>query len=155
MSDKTIIHTDGSALGNPGPGGWGAVLRYKDNYKEISGGFKNTTNNRMELTAVIEALQALTRPCDVVLYSDSKYFLDAIRKGWLKNWLKNGWKTAGKKPVKNKDLWQKIIPLIEKHSIQYEWVKGHSGNPDNERCDILAKEAAQLPGLPKDPGFTE
>lgn len=155
MSDKTIIHTDGSALGNPGPGGWGAVLRYKDNCKEISGGFKNTTNNRMELTAVIEALQALTRPCDVVLYSDSKYFLDAIRKGWLKNWLKNGWKTAGKKPVKNKDLWQKIIPLIEKHSIQYEWVKGHSGNPDNERCDILAKEAAQLPELPKDPGFTE
>lgn len=150
---QVIIHTDGSALGNPGPGGWGAVLRYGDTQKEISGGFCETTNNRMELTAVIEALTTLTRPCKVVLYSDSKYFLDAIRQKWLDNWQKKGWKTAAKKPVKNQDLWRKILPLIEKHDIQYEWVKGHSGNPDNERCDVLAKEAASQSGLPVDPGY--
>lgn len=137
-----IIHTDGSALGNPGPGGWGAVLRFGDTKKELSGGFRETTNNRMELTAVIEALSALTRPCDVELHSDSKYFLDAIRQNWIGNWQKRGWKTAAKKPVKNQDLWQRILPLIAKHNISYNWVKGHSGNPDNERCDELAKAAA-------------
>ncbi|NJB67885.1 ribonuclease HI [Desulfobaculum xiamenense] len=155
-NDRTtvIIHTDGSALGNPGPGGWGAVLRFGDTARELSGGFRQTTNNRMELTAVIEALTALTRPCSVVLYSDSKYFLDAIRQGWLANWQKKGWMTAGKKPVKNKDLWLKIIPLLKAHTIRYEWVKGHSGNPDNERCDVLAKTAAATPGQPVDTGYT-
>ena len=145
------IFTDGSCLGNPGPGGWGAVLLFDGERKEISGGFSGTTNNRMELTAVIEALSVLTRPCKISLHSDSKYFLDAIRQGWLKNWKRNGWKTAAKKPVKNQDLWLRLDPLLAIHDIDYVWVKGHSGNPENERCDILARTEAGKPGLPKDP----
>ena len=150
--DAVTIFTDGSCLGNPGPGGWAAVLIFGDKRKELSGGFKGTTNNRMELTAVIEALDSLKRPCKIELHSDSKYFLDAIRQGWLKNWKRNGWKTAAKKPVKNQDLWRRLDPLIAAHDISYNWVKGHSGNPENERCDILAKTEAAKPGQPADPG---
>ncbi|MBU1003563.1 MAG: ribonuclease HI [Proteobacteria bacterium] len=150
--DKVTIYTDGSCLGNPGPGGWGAVLRFGEHRKELSGGFCATTNNRMELMAVIEALSILTRRSQVELFSDSKYFLDAIREGWLKNWKRNGWKTAAKKPVKNQDLWLRLDPLLAEHDIRYNWVKGHSGVPENERCDILARNEAGKSGQPKDPG---
>jgi len=150
---KTIvIHTDGSCLGNPGPGGWAAVLVCGEYRKELSGGFSGTTNNRMELTAVIEALAALKRPSKIQLHSDSKYFLDAIRQGWLRNWKRNGWQTAAKKPVKNQDLWLRLDPLLTAHEIEYNWVKGHSGNPENERCDLLARTEAAKRNLPKDPG---
>lgn len=151
-TDNVTIYTDGSCLGNPGPGGWGAVLRFGEHRKELSGGFSCTTNNRMELTAVIEALSILTRRSKIQLYSDSKYFLDAIRQGWLKNWKKNGWKTAAKQPVKNQDLWRRLDPLLAAHDIQYNWVKGHSGVPENERCDVLARTEAARPDQPKDPG---
>ncbi|WP_147819913.1 ribonuclease HI [Salidesulfovibrio onnuriiensis] len=141
MSDVTL-YTDGSCLGNPGPGGYGAVLIFGEHRKELAQGFKDTTNNRMELRAVIEGLRALTRPCSVELYTDSKYVQQAITKGWLKNWQKNGWQTAAKKPVKNQDLWRDLMPLLEKHRIDFRWVKGHSGHPENERCDELARTAA-------------
>jgi ribonuclease HI len=147
------IHTDGACLGNPGPGGWAAVLVYGDTRKEISGGFSRTTNNRMEILAVIMALEALNRPSRGTLYSDSKYFLDALNKGWLKNWKRNGWKTAAKKPVKNRDLWMRLDPLLQKHDLELKWVKGHSGDPENERCDELAKAAAMAAGLLPDPGY--
>lgn len=154
MSNKVTIYTDGSCLGNPGPGGYGAVLIYgeykgdkADNYKELSQGYKETTNNRMELRAVIVALESLTRSCEVELWTDSKYVQQAITKKWLKNWLKNGWKTAAKKPVKNQDLWRMLIPLIEKHDVNFNWVKGHSGHMLNERVDDLARDAASGPGL--------
>ncbi len=150
MSNRVIIYTDGSCLGNPGPGGYGAILIYgeykgekADNYKELSQGYRNTTNNRMELMAVIVALGALTRPCEVELWTDSKYVQQAITKNWLKNWLKNGWKTAAKKPVKNQELWRQLLPLIEKHTVEFKWVKGHSGQRLNERVDDLARMAAQ------------
>lgn len=148
-----VAYTDGSALGNPGPGGYGVVLRMEDNSKELSGGYARTTNNRMELLAVIKALEALQRPCTVAVYSDSKYVIDALRQGWLANWQKNGWKTAGKKAVKNQDLWQQLLPLTAQHSCTWHWVKGHHGNPDNERCDTLAKEAASANRLPPDRGY--
>jgi ribonuclease HI len=148
-----IIHTDGSCLGNPGPGGWAAVLTGNDARKELCGGYRLTTNNRMELMAVIEALSALTRPCKVELHSDSQYFLHALTKGWLRNWKRNGWLTAAKKPVKNRDLWQRLDPLLAAHRIDYRWVKGHSGNRENERCDLLARREAGRRDLPEDPGF--
>lgn len=156
MADRpsVVIHTDGSCLGNPGPGGWAAVLVCGDKRKELSGGYRSTTNNRMELMAVIEALSALKESCAVELHSDSQYFLHALTKGWLKNWKKNGWKTAAKKPVKNRDLWMRLDPLLAAHDIDYRWVKGHSGNPENERCDDLARREAGKPGLPPDEGFT-
>ncbi len=148
-----IVYTDGACLGNPGPGGWAAVLLYKDARKELWGGFRETTNNRMELLAVIEALSAFIRPCAVTLYTDSKYLSDAVTKGWLNSWQKNSWKTAAKKPVKNQDLWRRLIPLLDKHRVEFKWVRGHSGNTENERCDALAKQAAEQPGLPRDEGF--
>ncbi len=141
MSD-VFLYTDGSCLGNPGPGGYGAVLIFGEHRKELSQGYRDTTNNRMELRAVIEGLRTLTRPCSVKLYTDSKYVQQAITKGWLANWRKNGWKTAAKKPVKNQDLWRDLMPLLEKHQIDFRWVKGHSGHPENERCDELARTAA-------------
>ncbi|WP_243544737.1 ribonuclease HI [Pseudodesulfovibrio tunisiensis] len=139
---RVTIYTDGSCLGNPGPGGYGAVLVYGDNRKELSQGYRNTTNNRMELLAVITALDSLTRSCSVDLYTDSKYVQQAITKDWLGNWQKNGWKTSAKKPVKNQDLWQRLLPLIKKHDVSFRWVKGHAGHPENERCDDLARTAA-------------
>ena len=132
------LFTDGACSGNPGPGGWGAILRYGDKEKELCGGEKETTNNRMELTAVIEALSALKEPCIVKLTTDSKYVCDAILNGWVYSWQKNGWKKADKKPALNVDLWEKLLPLLDKHEVKFNWVKGHNGHKENERCDQLA-----------------
>ena len=138
---KTVtIYTDGACSGNPGPGGWGAILEYMGHEKELSGGEKNTTNNRMELTAVIKALQALKEPCTVELYSDSKYVLDALQKGWAVSWRKKGWIKSDKKPALNPDLWETLLNLVEMHDVRYHWVKGHASNPKNNRCDELAVE---------------
>ena len=130
--------TDGACSGNPGPGGWGAVLRYNGHEKELSGGERETTNNRMELTAVIMGLSALKEPCEVRLVTDSKYVADGITKGWAESWRKNNWRKADKKPALNPDLWEQLLDLIAKHNVTIEWVKGHAGHPENERCDQLA-----------------
>ena len=132
------IFTDGACSGNPGPGGFGAILRYNGKEKELSGGEKETTNNRMELTAVIEALSALKEPCKVRLVTDSKYVADGITKGWAESWRKNNWRKADKKTALNPDLWEKLLNLIEIHEVTIDWVKGHAGHPENERCDQLA-----------------
>lgn len=132
------IFTDGACSGNPGPGGWGAILRYGDKEKELCGGEKETTNNRMELTAVIEALGALKEPCIVKLTTDSKYVCDAILNGWVYSWQKSDWKKADKKPALNVDLWEKLLPLLDRHEVKFNWVKGHNGHKENERCDQLA-----------------
>ncbi len=132
------LYTDGACSGNPGPGGWGAILIYKGTEKELSGGENSTTNNRMELTAVIEGLSALKESCIVELYSDSKYVIDGLSKGWAASWRKNGWKKADKKPALNPDLWEILLSLTEKHQMRYHWVKGHAENPYNNRCDELA-----------------
>jgi len=142
---EVIIYTDGGCDPNPGSGGYGAVLIFGKHRKEIYGGFRLTTNNRMELTAVIEALKALKEPCKVSLYSDSKYIVNAMTQGWIQNWIKKRWKK-----VKNPDLWKLLVELTEIHQVQFNWVKGHSGIPENERCDQLALEASKLPGLPAD-----
>ncbi|MFD1611012.1 ribonuclease HI [Sphingomonas tabacisoli] len=136
------IATDGACKGNPGPGGWGAVLRFGDRERDMSGGEPLTTNNRMELTAAIEALNALKRPCRVQLSTDSRYVMDGLTR-WLKGWQRNGWKTSDKKPVKNADLWQALIDAAAPHRIEWTWVKGHAGHPDNERADKLASDAAR------------
>lgn len=135
------IFTDGACSGNPGPGGWGAVLRYQGIEKELSGGEPSTTNNRMELTAIIEALSCLKEPCNVTLTTDSKYAADGITKGWAASWKRNGWRKADKKPALNSDLWEKILQLLEIHKVKIVWVKGHAGHPENERCDTLATTA--------------
>lgn len=132
------IFTDGACSGNPGPGGYGAILRVGTNVKELSGGEKHTTNNRMELSGVIFALKALKYPCDVVLTTDSKYVCDSVTKGWAKKWQSNGWKKADKKPAINVDLWEQLLALLEIHNVKFVWVKGHAGHPENERCDELA-----------------
>lgn len=142
---KVEIATDGACKGNPGPGGWGALIRSGDQEKELSGGEKLTTNNRMEMTAAIEGLNALKRPCRVTLSTDSRYVMDGLTK-WIKGWQKNGWKTASKQPVKNADLWQALIAAAEPHRIEWVWVKGHAGHPDNERVDRLASDAAIAAG---------
>jgi ribonuclease HI len=139
------IYTDGACLGNPGRGGWGAILIWQDQKKELSGGEANTTNNRMELMAAIKALEAVKRPVPIRLVSDSTYLRDGITK-WINGWRKNGWKTASKTPVANQDLWQRLDELNQSHDISWEWVKGHSGHPMNERCDDMARqEAERLP----------
>ena len=132
------IFTDGACSGNPGPGGWGAVLRYNGREKELSGGERDTTNNRMELTAVIKALEQLKEPCRVMLTTDSKYVSDGIGKGWAVSWQKNGWRKADKKPALNPDLWERLLELLKVHDVTINWVKGHAGHPENERCDELA-----------------
>ncbi|MBQ8670796.1 MAG: ribonuclease HI [Oscillospiraceae bacterium] len=132
------LFTDGACSGNPGPGGWGAILCYKGAEKELSGGEESTTNNRMELTAAIEGLAALKEPCKVTLYSDSKYLVDAITKGWAVGWRSRGWRKADKQPALNVDLWQRLLDLLEQHQVTFVWVKGHAGHPENERCDRLA-----------------
>jgi len=142
---KVEIATDGACKGNPGPGGWGAVIRAGGHEKELSGGDPMTTNNRMELTAVIEALNALKRPCAVMLSTDSRYVMDGLTK-WIHGWRRNGWKTAAKKPVKNAELWQALVEATARHRITWEWVKGHAGHPDNERADRLASDAAIAAG---------
>ncbi len=136
---KTVtIYTDGACSGNPGPGGWGAILRYQGNEKELSGGEAHTTNNRMELLGVISALQALKEPCVVELYSDSKYVIDALEKGWAQGWKRRGWIKADKKPALNSDLWELLLELVSRHEVHYHWVKGHAENEYNNRCDRLA-----------------
>ncbi len=136
---KTVtIYTDGACSGNPGPGGWGAILEFNGVEKELAGGEPDTTNNRMELTAVIRALQALKEPCIVELYSDSKYVIDALEKGWAVGWKKRGWVKSDKKPALNPDLWEELLALTQKHTLHYHWVKGHASNPKNNRCDELA-----------------
>ena len=136
---KTVtLYTDGACSGNPGPGGWGAILEWGGVEKELSGGESKTTNNRMELTAVIKGLQALKEPCNVELYSDSKYVIDGLSLGWAAGWRKNGWRKADKKPALNPDLWEILLELTEKHEMHYHWVKGHAENPKNNRCDELA-----------------
>ena len=137
QNEPVQMFTDGACRGNPGPGGWGVVLRYGDNERQLFGGDRETTNNRMELLAVIEGLSVLKRPCEISITSDSTYVLKGIQE-WLQNWKKRGWKTASKKPVKNVDLWQRLDALIEPHTIEWHWVKGHSGHPQNELADELA-----------------
>lgn len=139
--EKVIIYTDGACSGNPGPGGWGAILMYKDTKKEISGGKKDTTNNIMELTAALEGLKLLKFPCEVQLYSDSAYLVNGFLQGWIYNWQKNNWKTADKKPVKNQELWQELYSLFKTHKVEFIKVKGHSDNEYNNRCDELARNA--------------
>jgi len=139
--EKVTIYTDGACSGNPGPGGWGTILMYKDIKKEISGGNKNTTNNVMELTAVIEGLKMLKFPCDVKIYSDSAYVVNAFTQKWIYGWLKNGWKTSNKEDVKNKELWQELYEFTKIHNIEFIKVKGHSDNEYNNRCDELARNA--------------
>ena len=134
------IYTDGACSGNPGPGGWGAILRFRGVEKEMSGGDPETTNNRMEMMAAISALEALKRPCIVDIYTDSSYVRDGITK-WIWGWQKRGWKTADKKPVKNVELWQRLLDALKPHKVEWHWVKGHAGHPENERCDELARQA--------------
>ena len=146
-----IIYTDGASKGNPGPGGYGVVLKYGQHRKELSEGFRKTTNNRMELFAVIKGLEALTRDgLDVTVYSDSKYVVEAVEKGWLWGWLKKEFKNK-----KNPDLWQRFIPVYRKHKVKFKWVKGHAGNQENERCDQLAVQSAESSNLQIDAGFKE
>ena len=147
MSDLTTVEiaTDGACKGNPGPGGWGVLLRAGGTERELSGGEGLTTNNRMELMAAIQGLEALKRPCQVRLSTDSRYVMDGLTK-WIKGWLRNGWKTADRKPVKNADLWQRLLAAAEPHRIEWLWVKGHAGHPDNERADMLASDAAIAAG---------
>ncbi len=140
MKKKVKIYTDGACSGNPGPGGWGAILCYNGIEKELSGGEKNTTNNRMELCGAIYALKALKEPCEVELTSDSKYLTDAILQGWVYSWRANNWKKADKKPALNIDLWEELLDLLEIHDVKFIWVKGHAGHEYNERCDRLAVE---------------
>ena len=139
---EVVIYTDGACSGNPGPGGWGALLRWNDKEKELYGGDPLTTNNRMELMAAIQALEALRRPATVSLHTDSRYLLDGITK-WIDGWQRNGWKTAAKKPVKNEDLWRRLIEAMRPHDISWVWVKGHAGDPGNERADALARRGIE------------
>jgi ribonuclease HI len=140
---KVEIFTDGACSGNPGPGGWGAILRYNGHEKRISGGAPETTNNRMELSGVIAALSQLKEPCEVILTSDSRYVCDAIQKGWAESWRKNGWRKADKKPALNSDLWEQLLDLLAVHHVTVKWIKGHAGHPENELCDRMAVAESQ------------
>lgn len=149
------LYTDGACRGNPGKGGYGAILAYTDakglvHTRELSAGYANTTNNRMELLAVIRGLEALQSPCQVEVFSDSKYIVDAFGQGWVDTWLKNNWKRNKKDPVKNQDLWKRLLALMGKHQVRYHWVRGHNGHPQNERCDYLATQAADGDNLLED-----
>lgn len=152
MTKQINIYTDGSCLGNPGPGGYGAILIYKEHRKELSQGYKLTTNNRMEMLATVKALQSLTEPCKVTLTTDSQYVRQGIT-SWMKGWKKNNWKTSSKQPVKNVDLWKLIDEENQRHDVEWRWVKGHSGHPENERCDDLARNAAESNNLLTDKGY--
>lgn len=143
MADRVIIYTDGACSGNPGPGGWCAILRYGKFEKEISGGSADTTNNKMELTAVIQGLKALNRKCDVTIVSDSKYVCDAVTKGWVYSWKKKGWKKSDGKPALNSQMWEELLQLLAIHNVEFDWIKGHAGHPENERCDKKAVEETQ------------
>lgn len=150
---EVTIYTDGACSGNPGPGGYGVVIITDKHRQELSGGYKLTTNNRMELMAAILGLQTLESACDVTLYTDSKYIVDAITKGWAKRWQANDWKRNQKEKAKNPDLWQKLLDLCNQHQVEFSWVRGHSGNIENERCDKLAVQASQQTNLPPDSGY--
>ena len=145
------IYTDGACRGNPGPGGYGAVLKYRQHRKEISGGFRETTNNRMEIYAAIAALEQLIEPCEITLYSDSRYLVDAISKRWLANWRRRGWIKADRQPVLNVDLWRRLEEAMAPHRLKFVWVRGHASNAENNRCDELAGAAATRGNLPEDP----
>ena len=150
---QVTIYTDGACTGNPGPGGYGTVLIFDDNRSELSGGFRLTTNNRMELLAAIEGLEFLKEPHKVTLYSDSQYVVNGMSKGWAKKWRKNGWRRNKKEMAINPDMWGRLLDLCEKHEVEFRWVRGHSGNPNNERCDRLAVAASQQKNLPTDQGY--
>jgi ribonuclease HI len=150
---KVVIYTDGACLGNPGPGGYGVVLLYNNTRKELSGGFRLTTNNRMEIFAAIAGLRALKTNCDVTIYSDSQYVVDAIMRGWASRWKANGWKRNKKEMAVNADLWEQLLSLCAQHQVKFVWVRGHAGNKENERCDELAVSAAREKGLPPDSGY--
>jgi len=147
------IYTDGACLGNPGPGGYGAILLYQGHRRELSGGYRKTTNNRMEIMAAIVGLEALKEKCKVTLYSDSEYLVKAMSRGWVQRWRANGWKRNKREKVLNPDLWERLLQLCEHHEVQFNWVKGHAGTPENTRCDELAMQAAQQPNLPGDDGY--
>ncbi len=148
---SVTIYTDGACLGNPGPGGYAAILISGDQRKEISGGFNNTTNNRMELMAAIKGLEALKKPCRVTLYSDSQYLVESMTQGWARRWQASGWKRNKKEYALNVDLWKQLLKLCEQHQVEFKWTRGHVGTPENERCDYLANLAANQPNLPDDP----
>ncbi|MBM4288292.1 MAG: ribonuclease HI [Deltaproteobacteria bacterium] len=150
---KVTIYTDGACIGNPGPGGYGAVLLYGPHRKEISGGFRRTTNNRMEIMAAIAALSALKIPCRVELFSDSQYLVNAMTKGWVQRWKARGWMRNQEDRAKNPDLWEKLLELCSRHQVSFHWIRGHNGHPDNERCDELAVTAAQANNLPPDEAY--
>lgn len=150
---RITIHTDGACLGNPGPGGYGIVLQSGNQRGELSGGYRLTTNNRMELMGPIKALQALNRPSRVVLHTDSRYVVDAVSKGWAKKWRANDWMRNKKEQAVNPDLWALLLKLLEEHEVEFRWVRGHAGNRENERCDQLAVQAAKGQGLPRDEGY--
>ncbi|ABO50966.1 RNase HI [Desulforamulus reducens MI-1] len=147
---EITMYTDGACSGNPGPGGYGVVMLYKGHRKELSAGFRDTTNNRMELLATIVGLETLKEKCNVNLYTDSQYVVNAIEKGWAKKWRANGWMRNKKEPALNPDLWERLLKLCEFHNVKFNWVKGHAGHPENERCDQLAVAAAKQPNLPLD-----
>lgn len=151
---EVSIYTDGACSGNPGPGGYGAILQCGIHRRELYAGYYRTTNNRMELLGAIVALETLRRPCQVELYSDSRYLVQAIEEGWLSSWQRRGWRTAGKSPVKNRDLWERLQLQLERHRVHFNWVKGHADNPDNNRCDELARQGSGSPTL-SDDGFTD
>jgi ribonuclease HI len=147
------IYTDGACIGNPGPGGYAAILLYQGHRRELSGGYRRTTNNRMEIMAAIVALAALKEKCRVALYSDSEYLVKAMSRGWVERWRANGWKRNKREKALNVDLWERLLPLCEHHGVHFDWVKGHAGTQENIRCDELAMQAAQQPGLPVDEGY--
>ena len=147
------IYTDGACIGNPGPGGYGAVLMGGGQRREVSGGFRLTTNNRMEILAAIVALECLKKPCRVTLYSDSRYVVDAMSKGWVKRWQANGWRRNAREAAVNPDLWERMLRACRQHQVEFRWVRGHAGVPENERCDHLATSAAREKDLPPDPGY--
>ena len=149
------IYTDGACLGNPGPGGYGVILLYQDHKKEISGGYRKTTNNRMEIMAAIVGLEALKKKCEVTLYSDSEYLVNAMSRGWAKRWRANVWKRNKREKALNPDLWERLLQLCEYHEVQFSWVRGHAGTPENIRCDELAIQAAHQPNLPGDEGYIQ
>jgi ribonuclease HI len=150
---KVLIYTDGGAINNPGPGGYGVVLKYKDHIKELSGGFRRTTNNRMEIMACIKALCALKQKSSVVIYSDSKYVVESVSKGWVRRWQANGWMRNREHKAENSDLWQQLLDLCSRHEVEFRWIRGHVGKKDNERCDQLAMEAARRKDLSADVGY--
>jgi ribonuclease HI len=153
MTTAVTIYSDGACLGNPGRGGYGTVLLFGGERRELSAGYRRTTNNRMELLGAIVGLETLARPCTVTLWSDSQYVIHAFTQKWIEGWQKRGWRTAAKQPVKNQDLWQRLLKAVEPHAVTWQWVRGHTGDPENERCDQLAVAAANGPTLLDDEGF--